>query len=493
MGGEGGKWVFGVLYEVRGGLHGCRPDVFGEWCDATFSGFLAKLSGWIGRRSGWWGLRWDLGMGASWALLAAGPTLSDGMRIELVNTGTELLLGDVINTNAAWMGQRLAALGLEIARTTVVPDGGAILEAIAEAAGRSDVVLVSGGLGPTNDDVTRESTAQLLGLDLVQDPVETERLMAYFAKRNRVPSPSNLRQVMVPVGAVVLVNEYGTAPGLYFPAELSAVRGWRSHIFLLPGPPRELKPMMENQVEPRLRALLPDGATRQVLYLRLTGIGESDIVEKVEKDLEAVPGLELGYCIGKGDVDVRLAGQPEPVRRGAEIIRGKLGDFIISEDRRVLEEVIVQKLTERAEWVATAESCTGGFIASRITDVSGASKVFGYGFVTYANEAKEGLLGVPQDLLGQHGAVSEPVARTMAEGCLRVSGAHHALAVTGIAGPTGGTEEKPAGTVFVALATVGMETVVRKYLYPGSRDRFKLLTSQAALELLRRRLMGIGL
>ncbi|GAA5139693.1 competence/damage-inducible protein A [Prosthecobacter algae] len=415
------------------------------------------------------------------------------MRLELVNTGTELCLGDTINTNAAWIGQRMAALGIEVARQTIVPDGGAVREAIEEAAARADVVLVSGGLGPTNDDVTRESTAELLGLPLVQDAGVTEQLNAYFAKRNKVPAVSNLRQAMVPVGATVLENAYGTAPGLYFPAELSAVRGWHSHIFLLPGPPREIKPMVESCVEPRLRALLPDGENRRVIYLKLTGIGESEIVEKVEKDLEALAGLELGYCIGKGDVDVRLAGLAGPVAAGAQIVRERLGEYILSEDRRVLEEVIIQLLTEREEWLATAESCTGGYLSSRLTDVSGSSKVYGHGFVTYANEAKEKHLGVSADLLQVHGAVSEPVARAMAEGCLRTSGADYAISITGIAGPTGGTEEKPAGTVYVGLASKGRETVVRKFFYPISRDRFKLLTSQAAMDLLRRLIQGLPL
>ncbi|MBB5039356.1 competence/damage-inducible protein A [Prosthecobacter dejongeii] len=415
------------------------------------------------------------------------------MRLELVNTGTELCLGDTINTNAAWIGQRMAALGIEVARQTIVPDGGAVREAIEEAASRADVVLVSGGLGPTNDDVTRESTAELLGLPLVQDAGVTAQLNAYFAKRNKVPAVSNLRQAMVPVGATVLENAFGTAPGLYFPAELGAAKGWNSHIFLLPGPPREIKPMVENCVEPRLRALLPDGANRRVIYLKLTGIGESEIVEKVEKDLEAIAGLELGYCIGKGDVDVRLAGLAGPVDAGAEIVRDRLGEFILSEDRRVLEEVIIQLLAERGEWVATAESCTGGYLSSRLTDVSGSSKVYGHGFVTYANEAKEKHLGVAADLLQLHGAVSEPVAQAMAEGCLRTSGADYALSITGIAGPTGGTEEKPAGTVYVGLASKGHETVVRKFFYPISRDRFKLLTTQAALDLLRRQIQGLPL
>ena len=415
------------------------------------------------------------------------------MRIELVNTGTELCLGDVINTNAAWIGQRLAALGLEVARQTIVPDGGAVKEAIAEAAARADVVLVSGGLGPTNDDVTRESAAELLGLELHLDAALAAQLEAYFAQRGRTMSASNLRQARVPAGAQVLANPFGTAPGLYFPAELGAARGWNAHLFLLPGPPRELKPMVEAEVEPRLRALLPDGASRRVLYLKLTGIGESDIVEAVEKQLEAVPRLELGYCIGRGDVDVRLAGPQEAVAAGAQVVRARLGDFILSEDRRILEEVVVQTLAERAESVALAESCTGGAVASRLTDVSGASAVFGHGFVTYANLAKQQQLGVPAALIETHGAVSEEVARAMAEGCRSVSGADHALALTGIAGPTGGSADKPVGTVWIALASKGADTVARKSFYPGARDRFKLLASQAALELLRRRLHGLPL
>lgn len=415
------------------------------------------------------------------------------MRIELVNTGDELLLGDTINTNAAWIGQRIAALGLMVARQTIVSDGPVIKDAIAEAAARSDVVLVSGGLGPTNDDLTRESTAEILGLPLVQDPSITAHLEAFFAKRNRVMVASNLRQAMVPAGALVLENPWGTAPGLYFPAELSHACGWNAHIFLLPGPPRELKPMMENLVEPRLRELLPDGASRRVLYLKITGVGESDIVEKVEKKLEAVSGLTLGYCIRNGDVDVRLSGQPEPVEIGAAIVREHLGHCIVSEDRRLIEEVLVQTLAERGEWLTTAESCTGGFMASRITDVSGASRVFGHGFVTYANEAKQKHLGVPAELLEQHGAVSEPVAKAMAEGALRVSGADHALALTGVAGPTGGSEDKPVGTVFISLASKGAATSVKRFFYPGARDRFKLLSSQSALEMLRRRLLGLPL
>lgn len=413
------------------------------------------------------------------------------MRIELVNTGDELLLGDTINTNAAWLGQQIAALGLMVSRHLVVSDGAVIKEAMAEAASRSDVVLVSGGLGPTSDDLTRESIAELLGLPMELNEGIQSHLEAFFAKRNRAMSASNLKQAMVPRGAIVMDNPFGTAPGLYFPAELSHSRGWKTHFFLLPGPPRELKPMMETLVEPRLRAMLPDGADRRVLYLKVTGVGESDIVEKVEKKLEAISGLTLGYCIRNGDVDVRLSGAAEPVETGAAIVREHLGSCIVSEDRRIIEEVLVQTLLERGETLSTAESCTGGYMASRITDVSGSSRVFGHGFVTYANEAKQKHLGVSAELLAKYGAVSEPVAKAMAEGALATSGADHALALTGVAGPTGGSDEKPVGTVFISLASKTAATIVKRYYYPGTRDRFKLLSSQAALEMLRRHLLGL--
>lgn len=413
------------------------------------------------------------------------------MRIELVNTGTELLLGDTINTNAAWIGQRLAALGLQVMQQTIVPDGWAIREGMEEVAHRCDVLLATGGLGPTNDDVTRECTAELLGLPLELDAEVMKRLEDYFGKRGKPVNEASRRQAMVPKGAKVLHNPFGTAPGLYLPPDLGKAKGLHCHIFLLPGPPRELMPMMESQVEPMLRRLIRDGDSRAVLYLKTTGMGESDIVDRIQARLEAIQGLELGYCIGKGDVDIRLAGERRIVDEGAALVRERMGHFIVSEDRRVIEEVVVDLLKQKRQWVATAESCTGGLLASRITDVSGASEIFARGLVTYANEAKEALLGVPHDLLTAHGAVSEPVARAMAEGCLERAGADHALGVTGIAGPTGGSAEKPAGTVFIALASAGQPTEARKLYFPGARDRFKLLASQAALEMLRRRLLGI--
>ena len=415
------------------------------------------------------------------------------MRIELVNTGTELLLGDTINTNAAWLGQRLAALGLDVFRQTIVPDGRAVFDGLEEAVLRSEIVLVTGGLGPTNDDVSRECAAELYGLPLELSAEVLASLEAYFGKRNKAVNEASRRQAMVPRGAQVLPNPFGTAPGLYIPASLGSERGFKAHVFLLPGPPRELKPMMETVVEPLLLSLLPPGPPRKVIYLKATGIGESDIVDRIQAELEAMVGLELGYCIGKGDVDIRLSGPVDLVDRGADWVRQQMDAFLVSEDRRVLEEVVVDLLRERELWVATAESCTGGLIVNRLTDVSGASRVLAEGYVTYANAAKEKVLGVPAELIAANGAVSEPVVRAMVEGCLSVSGADHAVAVTGIAGPTGGTPEKPVGMVWLGIASKGGETEVRRMFFPGARDRFKLLTSQAALEMIRRRLLGIAL
>jgi nicotinamide-nucleotide amidase len=288
-------------------------------------------------------------------------------------------------------------------------------------------------------------------------------------------------------------NPFGTAPGMYIPAACGAEKGLNCAMFLLPGPPRELKPMVEAQVEPRLLLLKPDLAGRTTLYLKVTGMGESDIVDQIEKSLEAMPGLELGYCLGRGDVDVRLSGTHEIVENAAQLVRESIGDFIVSEDRRLVEEVIVDLLKSRSQMLATAESCTGGELASRVTNVSGASSVFGHGFITYANEAKVRHLGVAAALIAQHGAVSPEVAQAMAEGALKVSGADHALSCTGIAGPSGGSAEKPVGTVFIGLASRHQPTEVRKLFFPATRERFKMLTTQAALELLRRRLAGLPL
>lgn len=413
------------------------------------------------------------------------------MRIDLINTGTELLLGQTLNTHAHWLGGELFQLGLRIQRQTCIPDGEEIRLALIESIPRSDVIVVTGGLGPTSDDITREITAELLARPLALDEAVLDHIRAYLARRHRELNANSFRQAQVPRGAEVLANAFGTAPGLYFPPQGGAGDGEAPtpHIFLLPGPPRELKPMWTNQVVPKLRAMMTSDPPA-LRNFKLYGLGEAQVAETLEAPLLATGIVELGYCVRPGEVILRAIGAPAALDACGELVRSAFGDRLFSETDELMEQVVVRRLRERGQSVATAESCTGGMIANRLTNVPGASAVFGWGFVTYANEAKQRALGVPADLIAQQGAVSEPVARAMAEGALHVSGADHALAVTGVAGPDGGTEEKPVGTVWMALASrdAALPTLALREFFPFEREMFKIMTSQTALDLLRRRL-----
>ncbi|MCG8599581.1 MAG: competence/damage-inducible protein A [Verrucomicrobiales bacterium] len=415
------------------------------------------------------------------------------MRIEVVNTGTELLLGKVVNTHASYFGQELFKLGLRVQRQTTIPDGEEIRTVLENAFPRCDAILITGGLGPTNDDMTREVVAEMLGRTLHLDEDILETINEMFRSRGLKQNRSNDRQAMVPEGAEVLQNPHGTAPGLYLPA--TAEEGSTTpHLFLLPGPPRELKPMFAEEVVPRLSSLRDSGDRFDIWHnFRIYGVGESSLASKLEPLLEPIEDLELGYCARLGEVDLRLIGPSAAIETASEIIRAEYAEDIIVESEESIEEVVQQLLAERGETVSTAESCTGGNIASTITNASGSSSVFRQGYVTYANEAKQALLGVSAETLEAHGAVSEPVVREMAEGCLRVSGADHAVAVSGIAGPTGGTEEKPVGTVYVGIASREGETFAKRYFTPSDRVSFKLRVTRLALDLLRRRLRGFSL
>lgn len=413
------------------------------------------------------------------------------MRIEVVNTGTELLLGKVVNTHAAYFGQELFKLGLRVQRQTTIPDGDEIRVVLAEAFPRCDVILITGGLGPTSDDITREVVAEMLGRPLHLDEGILATIHEMFRVRKLKQNLLNDRQAMVPEGAVVLANPHGTAPGLYLPAD--AVIG-SPHLFLLPGPPRELKPMFADLVFPVLSRLLGEGnELPSWRNFRIYGVGESSLATKLEPLLASLPDLEIGYCARLGEVDLRLIGATFSIEEASLIVRREFPKDIVVESETSIEEVIVRLLAERGETVATAESCTGGLIASTITDVPGSSAVFHRGYVTYANEAKTALLGVPVEMLAAHGAVSDEVVRAMAEGCLDRSGADHAIAVSGIAGPSGGSAEKPVGTLHVAVATKGGGTFSKRYLYPFDRISFKQRVTRLVLDLLRRRLRGIEL
>jgi nicotinamide-nucleotide amidase len=418
------------------------------------------------------------------------PNRRSGVRIEVINTGTELLLGNTLNTHGAWFGRQLFMLGLRVQRQTTVPDGPAIREALEEAILRSDAVLVTGGLGPTSDDLTREICAEVLGAEMILDEAALRSIEAFFGARNRTMAEANRKQAFSVVGADVLPNGNGTAPGLYIPPRLNG----RSNcaIFLLPGPPRELHPMFNDEVAPRLRALSGADSIHPAIELKFVGIGESDFHQGVDEALSLVPGLEFGYCARVGEVDLRLICDAAACEAGRAIAIASFHEHLVSDDGSTLEETVVRLLSEQHLGLAIAESCTGGLIASRITDVPGASAVFTHGFVTYSNDAKVGLLGVSPDDLAFHGAVSETVARQMAEGALAASGADIAVSVTGIAGPTGGSAEKPVGTAWIAVSRKGGSTRAFRVLHPRSRKDFKLATSQSALDAVRRALVRIG-
>ncbi len=415
------------------------------------------------------------------------------MHVEVINTGTELLLGNVTNTHLTFLGQELFPLGLRIARQVCVPDGPAIREALVEAFPRADVVLVTGGLGPTSDDLTRDIAAELLGLPLKTDPAVLAKLRAFFERIKRPFHDSIARQAQVPAGATIIENHHGTAPGLYLPPTPLAGEkqdGRRSpHVFLLPGPPRELRPMFSGQVAPMLKERMPDaGPRRECRIYRAVGIGETQVEALVGPALLAMEGLEIGYCARIGEVDLRCIGTSPVLEQAEAIILPALQPYLLSRDSQTLEEVLVRKLCEEGKTLAVAESCTGGLLAHRLTNVPGASGAFIAGLITYAYRAKASLLGVDASLIEKEGAVSRPVAAAMAQGVLRVTGADYALSTTGEAGPESG-EGKPVGTLFIALAAAGGgEPIVEEHCFPMDREGFKRRASQLALDLLRRNL-----
>ncbi len=409
------------------------------------------------------------------------------MRTIVINTGTEILLGDVLNTHLSFIAREILPLGLRIERQLTVPDGVAIHEALTESFASAEIVFITGGLGPTTDDITRELTSDLLGLELKSDPNVLRSIEERFARRGFKWTSRIARQAEVPAGAEVLPNENGTAPGLYFRENLNPqIRS--PHLFVLPGPPRELRPMFTDYVLPLLQRLVPLHPDVEFRTYRIAGMGESLVEEAIGEKILEVHGIELGYCSRPGEVDLRMIGPSAAIARGAAIVESVLGSAIFSSRGEQIEEVLIRRLLERKETLALAESCTGGLLAHRITNVPGASGVFLAGYVTYANAAKIKSLGVDEGLIEEFGAVSESVARAMAEGARNQACATHALATTGIAGPDGGTPEKPVGTVYIAVASLAAKTIVRQFDFASDRETFKQLAAQTAFNMLRLRL-----
>jgi nicotinamide-nucleotide amidase len=413
------------------------------------------------------------------------------VKIEIINTGSELMMGYVLNTHQQWLCRQLSERGYVVDRQVAVNDTALDIQtAVRDAFNREDLIVTTGGLGPTSDDRTRDLIAELLQKRLQEDPEVLARIEAFFGRRKR-PTPASTRvQALVPEGATVLQNENGTAPGLVM--DFPSASGTGS-LVMLPGPPRELRPMFTNQVIPLIAQKFGAPQNFCCSVLRTVGIGESFLEEKIAPDLAPLMarGLDVGYCARVGEVDLRfIARCPEAsglVAEAEAVAKKHLRTFIYGRDPEALDAVVVRLLTAKNKTLALAESCTGGYIANRITNIPGASAVFLGGLVTYSNDAKQAFVGVRAETLAQHGAVSEPVAREMAEGARMKMGADYALAVTGIAGPGGGSAEKPVGTVFIAFATAN-GTEVKQLLNQYDRETFKFLTSQQALDMLRKEL-----
>ncbi len=415
------------------------------------------------------------------------------MDLELVTIGTELLLGFTVDSNAAEIARALASVGARVVRrTTVADDGDAITAAVGESLARTGFVITTGGLGPTRDDVSKRAIATLFNMPLVLDQDYLAQLRERFERLGRGPMPeSNRTQAEVPRGAVVLRNQWGTAPGLW-------LEGPPGVAVLLPGVPREARGLLEHEVMPRVRERVARARGSPVVTwsrtLRTTGIGESALADRIGALEDHLAPVTLAYLPGLDGVDLRLTawglapGEAErALARAAEILAPALGAHHYGDDACDLAALVLGRLGVRKIGLVVAESCTGGILSERITAVPGASSTFVGGVVAYANEVKVSELDVPEGLIAEHGAVSEPVVRAMAESVARRFHAGASLAVTGIAGPTGGTPEKPVGTVWLAACLEGRcEAVLRRFV--GDRDDIRRRSAQAALDLLRRML-----
>jgi nicotinamide-nucleotide amidase len=410
---------------------------------------------------------------------------------EILTIGDELLRGEIVDSNKSFLSQKLLDIEVETRfHASVNDDLADMRDAFLRAAERSQIVLVSGGLGPTRDDLTIEVLARTFGRKLVQHEPSLRQIEAFFARLGRDMAPSNAKQALVPEGAEVLPNPVGTAPGCMLDVG-------RAVFFCMPGVPRELTRMMEEQVLPRVAARLGGGrSVMRAALLRTFGLGESNLEDALQ-DVGREEGMVLGFRTAFPDNFLRpVARAATPLEAEAKLARAcaaieaRLGPLVYARGEETMESVVGRLLVERGLTLATAESCTGGLIGARLTAVPGSSRYYRGGVVAYANEAKRDLLGVPEALLREHGAVSGPVARAMAEGARARLAADLALATTGISGPDGGTPEKPVGLVWVALASRG-GVEAEQMVFPFDRDRHRTITAQTALDWVRRALLGL--
>ncbi len=406
------------------------------------------------------------------------------MTVELISVGTELLLGNIVNTNAAYLAEKCAALGLSCYFQTVVGDNEERLTLVLESAmERSDIVILSGGLGPTEDDLTKEVAAKVCGRALRVDENSMERIAEYFAGRDMEPTENNWKQAKVPEGAIVLDNDNGTAPGIILEDE-------RASLILLPGPPGELAPMFEEKVVPYLEKRTPGVIASQTV--KICGLGESKAETMVKDLIDSQTNPTIATYAKTGEVHIRVTAQAEGPKEARKLIKpvvkelkSRFGNHIYStEEETTLEKAVVDLLLANHLTLACAESCTGGMLAARLINVPGVSEAFKAGFVTYSNKAKRKTLGVKKGTLQKHGAVSRETAEEMTKGTAFVTKADVTVSVTGIAGPDGGTPEKPVGLVYIGCNVKG-DVTVKKFQFQGNRAKIRESAVSAALSLMR--------
>ena len=407
------------------------------------------------------------------------------MKAEIISLGTELLLGSILNTNARFISQKLAEIGLDLYYQTTIGDNPSRLtESIKKAVGRSDVVIITGGLGPTVDDITIETISKLTGRRLVLNEKVLEDLKDYFKlRRLKVPAES-LRQAYMPEGATIIRNTVGTAPGI-----ITEYKG--KMIICLPGPPRELEPIFENKIMPYIKKEFKGTWVIISRTIKTTGLAESQVDKKVRDLLKLRPPTTVGIYAKLGEVDLTIMAKAESVKKAADAIervekkiRQRLKWHIFGHDDDTLEGSAANILNKKKIKLAIAESCTGGLVANRLTDVSGSSKYFLMGIVAYSNDIKTNILGVSEESIKRYGAVSENVALEMANGIRFLACADIGIGITGIAGPAGATRAKPVGLVYIALTGCG-KSIVKEFRFKGSRQEIKFQASQTALDMLR--------
>ncbi len=409
------------------------------------------------------------------------------MRAEIISVGTEILLGDVIDTNASYIAQKLILFGIDLFRKTVVGDNKKrLVRVLRECLKRVDLIIITGGLGPTEDDITKEVVSELMGQELIFSERIAQQIKKKFPHR-QIPEKTVVKQALIPSSAKIISNNVGTAPGIIFEEKNKIV-------ILLPGVPSEMKEMMQDGVVPYLADRVKNKDIIRSRVLKILGIGESEVEEKIPPSLLHCSNPTLGLLAKEGEVHIRITAKFPPkivddkIKQVEDDLRDELGDYVYGVNEQSLEGIVAFWLKKKKLTIAVAESCTGGLISHRLTNIAGSSNYFCCGIASYSNQAKIDLLGVDESLIKGKGAVSLEVAEKMALGAMVSANTDLGLGISGIAGPTGATNKKPVGLVYIALSSQ-TEQIIRKFVFSGDRERIKWRASQAALNMLRKYLL----